>query len=144
VGLYVIRGENLVLLGELDMEKEARGTALREVPLDQILAQKAAQKQEKVLVCNRVFPCAARRRFGILTTGVHPPSSLSSLSFPPLTKCRRRMTYCERNSHNKLSASASKTASSLLIRKRVHTRTHATTLCLPRHAVRTRWIGFVY
>jgi small nuclear ribonucleoprotein (snRNP)-like protein len=48
VGLYVIRGENLVLLGELDMNKEAQGTALREVPLEQIMAQKAAQKQEKV------------------------------------------------------------------------------------------------
>merc|ERR1719183_2475917 len=47
VGLYVIRGENLVLLGELDMNKEAQGTALREVPLEQIMAQKAAQKQEK-------------------------------------------------------------------------------------------------
>lgn len=47
VGLYVIRGENLVLLGELDMEKEAQGTAMREVPLEQIMAQKAAQKQEK-------------------------------------------------------------------------------------------------
>jgi U6 snRNA-associated Sm-like protein LSm1 len=47
VGLYVIRGENLVLLGELDMEKEAQGTAMREVPLEQIMAQKAALKQEK-------------------------------------------------------------------------------------------------
>ena len=143
MGLYVIRGENLVLLGELDMEKEARGTALREVPLEQILAQKAAQKQEKVLVCNVVFPCASRRCFGVLT-GVHPASSFSSLSFPPLTVCRRRMTYCERNCHNKLSASASKTASSLPIRKRVHTRTRATDLCLPRRAFHTLWIGFAY
>ena len=43
----MIRGENLVLLGELDMNKEAQGAALREVPLAQIMAQKAAQKQEK-------------------------------------------------------------------------------------------------
>ena len=43
----MIRGENLVLLGELDMNKEAQGAALREVPLEQIMAQKAAQKQEK-------------------------------------------------------------------------------------------------
>ena len=75
----MIRGENLVLLGELDMEKEARGTALREVPLDQILAQKAAQKQEKVFVCNRVFPCAAKRCFGVLTTGVNLPSCSRAL-----------------------------------------------------------------
>ena len=39
-----------VLLGELDMNKEAQGTALREVPLEHIMAQKAAQKQEKVSV----------------------------------------------------------------------------------------------
>merc|ERR1719329_1095822 len=49
VGLYVIRGENLVLLGELDMQKEAQGTALREVPLEQIMKQKEAQKQEKAV-----------------------------------------------------------------------------------------------
>ena len=30
------------------MNKEAQGTALREVPLEHIMAQKAAQKQEKV------------------------------------------------------------------------------------------------
>ena len=56
VGLYVIRGENLVLLGELDMQKEAQGTALREVPLEQIMKQKEAQKQEKVRVCRCIFP----------------------------------------------------------------------------------------
>ena len=39
-----------MLLGELDMNKEAQGTALREVPLEHIMAQKAAQKQEKVSV----------------------------------------------------------------------------------------------
>lgn len=72
----MIRGENLVLLGELDMNKEAQGTALREVPLEQIKAQKEAQKQEKVqalpvlLCCKLTFarrsgmnapsPCVAR------------------------------------------------------------------------------------
>lgn len=36
LGLYVIRGENLVLLGELDMQKEESQTALREVPLEKV------------------------------------------------------------------------------------------------------------
>ena len=119
----MIRGENLVLLGELDMEKEAQGTALREVPLEQIMAQKAAQKQEKVRVCKTICP----RRWALsqhTDRGNHPPyASVAfpprcSLSLPPpslppffsITR-RRRMTYCERNFHNKPSALASKTAS---------------------------------
>lgn len=137
----MIRGENLVLLGELDMEKEARGTALREVPLDQILAQKAAQKQEKVIVCNRFFPCADRRYFGVLTAGFQPPFSLSSLAFSPLAHCRRMMTYCERNCHNKLSASASKTASSSPIWKRAHMRSN-NPLLTPSRPIHTRCIRF--
>eukprot|EP00960_Hanusia_phi_P029176 747813-Hanusia_phi.AAC.1 len=62
MGLYVIRGENLVLLAELDMHKVAVWRArirqtdvrqeqnqpkLREVPLQTIMAQKAALKHEK-------------------------------------------------------------------------------------------------
>ncbi|EKX46894.1 hypothetical protein GUITHDRAFT_152240 [Guillardia theta CCMP2712] len=47
MGLYVIRGENLVLLAELDMHKEQNQPKLREVPLQTIMAQKAALKHEK-------------------------------------------------------------------------------------------------
>ena len=49
VGLYVIRGENLVLLGELDVHKEATQTAMRQVPLEMLLKEKAAKRQEKVM-----------------------------------------------------------------------------------------------
>ncbi len=48
VGLYVIRGENLVLLGEVDMQKEAVQTAMQEVPLEVLLKEKAARRQIKV------------------------------------------------------------------------------------------------
>ena len=48
VGLYVIRGENLVLLGELDLAKEASQTAMTEVPLEVLLKEKAAKRQERV------------------------------------------------------------------------------------------------
>jgi U6 snRNA-associated Sm-like protein LSm1 len=49
VGLYVIRGENLVLLGEIDVDKEASQAAMREVPLETLLKEKAAKRQEKVI-----------------------------------------------------------------------------------------------
>ncbi len=37
LGLYIIRGENIVLLGEIDEEVEASQTHLREVTVDEIL-----------------------------------------------------------------------------------------------------------
>ncbi len=48
VGLYVIRGENLVLLGEVDLQKEAVQTAMQEVPLEVLLKEKAARRQLRV------------------------------------------------------------------------------------------------
>jgi len=46
-GLYVIRGENLVLLGEIDVEKDLAQKSLKQVSLDEIKAKKAALKQER-------------------------------------------------------------------------------------------------
>ncbi len=48
VGLYVIRGENLVLLGEVDLQKEAIQTSMQEVPLEVLLKEKAARRQLRV------------------------------------------------------------------------------------------------
>ncbi len=48
LGLYVIRGENLVLLGEMDLQKEASQSALQEVPLDVLMKEKAAKRKERV------------------------------------------------------------------------------------------------
>ncbi len=48
VGLYVIRGENLVLLGEVDLQKDAAQTAMQEVPLEVLLKEKAARRQLRV------------------------------------------------------------------------------------------------
>mmetsp|Transcript_9662 Transcript_9662/g.18887 ORF Transcript_9662/g.18887 Transcript_9662/m.18887 type:complete len:98 (+) Transcript_9662:70-363(+) len=45
VGLYVIRGENLVLLGELDQDKE--NAKLREVSLKEIQDKRAEAKLER-------------------------------------------------------------------------------------------------
>mmetsp|Transcript_10428 Transcript_10428/g.25375 ORF Transcript_10428/g.25375 Transcript_10428/m.25375 type:complete len:179 (-) Transcript_10428:57-593(-) len=47
LGLYVIRGENMVLLGELDMEKEQEQAASREVTLEQMQAAKKKATAEK-------------------------------------------------------------------------------------------------
>ncbi|KAI9313177.1 hypothetical protein BX666DRAFT_1980379 [Dichotomocladium elegans] len=44
-GIFLIRGENVVLLGEIDIEKELR-TNLREVPVEDILV---AQREEMEL-----------------------------------------------------------------------------------------------
>ncbi|KAJ1495960.1 hypothetical protein T484DRAFT_1607142, partial [Baffinella frigidus] len=68
VGLYVIRGENLVLLGELDMEKEQGQTALREVPLETVRAQKEAAKQVPTRnpAVNLNRPYALRKSYPVL------------------------------------------------------------------------------
>ncbi len=50
LGLYVIRGENLVLLGELDLDKELNNTAMTEVPLEELLREKEARRKERVSV----------------------------------------------------------------------------------------------
>ncbi|KAK9465589.1 hypothetical protein V1512DRAFT_42882 [Lipomyces arxii] len=45
-GVYIIRGENVVLVGEVDPEKEKVGTSLRQVSVDEIYA---AQEDEVAL-----------------------------------------------------------------------------------------------
>lgn len=45
VGLFLIRGENVVLLGEIDEEEEATQTKLRRVSYEEI--QKAASEEKK-------------------------------------------------------------------------------------------------
>ncbi|XP_064631295.1 U6 snRNA-associated Sm-like protein LSm1 [Lineus longissimus] len=42
-GIFVVRGENVVLLGEIDLDKEKEKTQLDEVPIDEILE---LQRQE--------------------------------------------------------------------------------------------------
>lgn len=44
LGLYVVRGENLVLMGEIDEARE-KPPELREVSLDEIRAAMLAQKE---------------------------------------------------------------------------------------------------
>lgn len=45
-GVFVVRGENVVLLGEIDEEKETN-TTLREVSLEEILEAQSKQQSEK-------------------------------------------------------------------------------------------------
>ena len=51
LGLYVIRGENVVLLGQVDEEKDAKTTSelLQRVEIDEILEAKKAQEDERKL-----------------------------------------------------------------------------------------------
>ncbi|XP_065850959.1 sm-like protein LSM1A [Euphorbia lathyris] len=44
LGLYIIRGENVVLIGELDVEKEELPSCMTRVPVEEI---KRAQKAER-------------------------------------------------------------------------------------------------
>ena len=47
-GVFVVRGENVVLLGEIDQEKTEPGAlGLVEVSLEEILEKQAVQQQEK-------------------------------------------------------------------------------------------------
>jgi U6 snRNA-associated Sm-like protein LSm1 len=47
-GVFVVRGENVVLLGEIDQEKTEPGSlGLQEVSLEQILERQAVQQAEK-------------------------------------------------------------------------------------------------
>jgi len=48
LGLYIIRGENVVLLGEIDDAKQAAAGRLHEVEMEEILAlvQEQAEKDE--------------------------------------------------------------------------------------------------
>uniref|UniRef100_UPI00358E37B7 U6 snRNA-associated Sm-like protein LSm1 n=1 Tax=Myxine glutinosa TaxID=7769 RepID=UPI00358E37B7 len=45
-GIFVVRGENVVLLGEIDVEKEAE-TRLERVSIEEILAAQREEQQEK-------------------------------------------------------------------------------------------------
>jgi len=49
LGLYVVRGENVVLLGPLDEEKEANLEHLERVGVDEILAAKKAEEEAERL-----------------------------------------------------------------------------------------------
>jgi U6 snRNA-associated Sm-like protein LSm1 len=51
LGLYVIRGENVVLLGQVDEKKDAHTTSelLQRVEIDEILEAKKAQEDERKL-----------------------------------------------------------------------------------------------
>ena len=67
LGLYVIRGENVVLLGQMDDAKDAvtTGELLERVEVDVILEAKAAQDEERKLKARRRAegcPCARRIR----------------------------------------------------------------------------------
>eukprot|EP00128_Syssomonas_multiformis_P010635 Colp12_sorted_trinity150504_noHs@12433 len=46
-GIYLIRGENVVLLGEIDLEKEKEST-LEEVPVEDILIAQAEEKEAQL------------------------------------------------------------------------------------------------
>ena len=47
-GVFIVRGENVVLLGEIDTEKTEPGKlGLMEVSLEEILEKQAVQQQEK-------------------------------------------------------------------------------------------------
>ena len=47
-GVFVVRGENVVLLGEIDAEKtEPKDIGLTEVSLEEILEKQAVQQAEK-------------------------------------------------------------------------------------------------
>lgn len=54
LGLYIIRGENIVLMGQIDNRKEEKLTqeTLTEVPLDEILAAKREADDEQKLKAN--------------------------------------------------------------------------------------------
>ena len=58
-GVFVVRGENVVLLGEMDAEKEAAaGQKIREVSLEEILeaqSRQQAEKEEKERLRAKVF-----------------------------------------------------------------------------------------
>ncbi|KAL3863278.1 hypothetical protein ACJMK2_005043 [Sinanodonta woodiana] len=45
-GIFIVRGENVVLLGEIDLENEGN-TNLEEVPIDEILEMQRDEQQEK-------------------------------------------------------------------------------------------------
>jgi len=47
VGLFLIRGENVVLLGEIDEEEEATQTKLRRVSYEEIQQAAAEEKKQK-------------------------------------------------------------------------------------------------
>ncbi|KAJ8400093.1 hypothetical protein AAFF_G00401320 [Aldrovandia affinis] len=46
-GIFIVRGENVVLLGEIDLEKEY-DTVLKQVSIEEILEEQRAQQQTKV------------------------------------------------------------------------------------------------
>eukprot|EP00941_MAST-03F_sp_MAST-3F-sp1_P004103 g4103.t1 len=46
LGLYIVRGENVVLLGEIDPERERNNTKLTRVSADQILAAQEEEEEE--------------------------------------------------------------------------------------------------
>ncbi|XP_061115530.1 U6 snRNA-associated Sm-like protein LSm1 isoform X2 [Conger conger] len=45
-GIFIVRGENVVLLGEIDLEKEC-DTVLQQVSIEEILEEQRAQQQAK-------------------------------------------------------------------------------------------------
>ncbi|KAJ8286131.1 hypothetical protein GJAV_G00034890 [Gymnothorax javanicus] len=45
-GIFIVRGENVVLLGEIDLEKECE-TVLQQVSIEEILEEQRAQQQAK-------------------------------------------------------------------------------------------------
>ncbi|KAL6046051.1 SM-like, degradation of cytoplasmic mRNAs and positively regulates transcription initiation [Balamuthia mandrillaris] len=48
LGLFLVRGENIVVMGVMETEREARSLApLRKVPLNQIEAAQKAQREQK-------------------------------------------------------------------------------------------------
>ncbi|KAG9328783.1 hypothetical protein JZ751_010656, partial [Albula glossodonta] len=46
-GIFIVRGENVVLLGEIDLEKEC-DTVLKQVSIEEILEEQRAQQQTKL------------------------------------------------------------------------------------------------
>eukprot|EP00069_Balaena_mysticetus_P003609 bmy_16859T0 len=46
-GIFVVRGENVVLLGEIDLEKES-DTPLQQVSIEEILEEQRAEQQTKL------------------------------------------------------------------------------------------------
>ncbi|KPP73533.1 U6 snRNA-associated Sm-like protein LSm1-like [Scleropages formosus] len=45
-GIFIVRGENVVLLGEIDLEKESE-TVLQQVSIEEILEEQRSQQQAK-------------------------------------------------------------------------------------------------
>lgn len=45
-GIFIVRGENVVLLGEIDLEREC-DTVLQQVSIEEILEEQRAQQQAK-------------------------------------------------------------------------------------------------